>query len=73
MEPLLKASVNTRLHAQVFLTQQYLAIVMEAAKGGNLHQYILRQPAKHLSETQARWIFQQLIVGLDFCHQRVTI
>ncbi|KAK9832466.1 hypothetical protein WJX74_011045 [Apatococcus lobatus] len=55
---------------EVFLTQQYLAIVMEAAKGGNLHQYILRQPAKHLSETQARWIFQQLIVGLDFCHQR---
>lgn len=26
-----------------------------------------------LAEQQARWIFQQLIIGLDYCHSRVSI
>ena len=25
-----------------------------------------------LAEQQARWIFQQLIIGLDYCHSRVS-
>ena len=37
-----------------------------------LHRF-LRERCLHnrLTEDQARWIFQQMIVGLDFCHRMV--
>lgn len=58
---------------ELFLTSEYLAIVTEFAAGGDLADYIDRHKASHrgksLSEDQARWLFQQLITGLDFCHQ----
>ncbi|KAL4857616.1 Serine/threonine-protein kinase 8 [Chlorella vulgaris] len=55
---------------EVFLTPQYLAIVMEYAQGGNLHRFLReRCPHNRLTEDQARWLFQQLIVGLDHCHR----
>ena len=57
---------------QVFLTPTHLAIVMEYAKGGDLFNYTMRHgPHGRLAEPQARWIFQQLIIGLDYCHRRV--
>ena len=60
------------LLAQVFLTPTHLAIVMEYAKGGDLFNYTMRHgPHGRLAEPQARWIFQQLIIGLDYCHRRV--
>ena len=57
---------------QVFLTREYLAISMEFAQGGDLFAYTLG-PKSHgkLAEAQARWIFQQLILGLDYCHRKV--
>ncbi|KAK9834462.1 hypothetical protein WJX74_002218 [Apatococcus lobatus] len=56
---------------EVFLTPSYLAIAMEYARGGDLFTYTLsHQPSGRLSEQQARWIFQQLMIGLDYCHQR---
>lgn len=58
--------------AQVFLTQTHLAIAMEYAQGGDLFNYTLgHRPHGRLAEQQARWIFQQLIIGLDYCHRRV--
>lgn len=60
------------LPPQVFLTQKHLAIVMEYARGGDLFNYTMRHgPHARLVEQQARWIFQQLIIGLDYCHRRV--
>jgi serine/threonine protein kinase len=103
---------------EVFLTPDYLAIVMEYAQGGNVSgpagggckpplrvqragrlgiscwERSASQPAPHrlapppshvqlhrflrerclhnrLTEDQARWIFQQMVVGLDFCHRMV--
>ncbi len=57
---------------QVFLTPQHLAIAMEYAKGGNLFHYLLQHgPHCRLTEAKAQWIFQQLIIGLDYCHRRV--
>jgi hypothetical protein len=57
---------------QVFLTQTHLAIAMEYAQGGDLFNYTLgHRPHGRLAEQQARWIFQQLIIGLDYCHRRV--
>lgn len=51
---------------EVFLTQQYICIAMEYASGGNLFNYVQR--AQRLKEPAARWFFQQLIIGLDYCH-----
>lgn len=59
---------------QVFLTPTHLAIAMEYAKGGNLFHYLLQHgPHCRLNEAKAQWIFQQLIIGLDYCHRRVSI
>ncbi len=54
---------------QVFLTPQYLGIVMEFAPGGDMFEYVVKKNG--LREDEARWFFQQLIVGLDYCHKRV--
>ena len=57
---------------QVFLTREYLAISMEFAQGGDLFAYTLGPKSYgKLAEAQARWIFQQLILGLDYCHRKV--
>ena len=59
-------------NAQVFLTSTHLAIVMELAHGGDLCTYMERhKPACRLPEASARWIFQQLIIGMDYSHRRV--
>ncbi len=63
----------TRVHTtQVFLTSTHLAIAMEFAPGGDLFKYVTeRNPHGKLREDQARWVFQQLVIGLDYCHRRV--
>ncbi|DBB15364.1 TPA: hypothetical protein ACH3X3_003607 [Trebouxia sp. C0006] len=56
---------------EVFLTREYLAISMEFAQGGDLFAYTLGPNSfGKLAEVQARWIFQQLILGLDYCHRK---
>lgn len=45
---------------------------MEFAKGGDLFGYIVRNtPVGRLPEDHAQSLFQQLILGLDFCHRMV--
>ena len=56
--------------AQVFLTKEYLAIAMEYAAGGDMFQYVKHRGG--LEEVEARWFFQQLIIGMDYCHKMVT-
>jgi serine/threonine-protein kinase SRK2 len=51
----------------VFLTPQYLALVLEYANFGDLHTYVMTRGG--LAEEQARWFFQQLILAVDFCHR----
>lgn len=41
--------------------------VMEYASGGELFEYVRR--SGRLSEDAARFFFQQLISGVDYCHQ----
>lgn len=61
---------------EIFLTPEYLAIVSEYAAGGDLADYIDRQQAAHkhggLPEATALWLFQQLVTGVNFCHQVLT-
>ena len=53
------------------ITPEYLALVMEFIRGGNLLNYIRAHPATRLCEFQARWFFQQLCIGVDYMHRRV--
>lgn len=53
---------------EVFLTTKHICIVMEYATGGTLFQYVQKQG--RLKEAVARWFFQQLVVGVDYCHKR---
>lgn len=52
---------------EVFLTPTHLAISMEFAPGGDMFEYVVKKNG--LREDEARWFFQQLIVGLDYCHR----
>lgn len=56
---------------EVFITSEFICIVMEYASGGNLFSYV--QKAMRLKEPAARWFFQQLIIGLDYCHRRGVV
>ena len=40
---------------------------MEFAAGGDMFQYVKARGG--LDEADARWFFQQLIIGLDYCHR----
>ena len=44
---------------------------MEYADVGSLLAYQQAQPGRRLPEATARWLFQQLVIGLDYAHQRV--
>jgi serine/threonine-protein kinase SRK2 len=52
---------------EAFLTPQYLAIAMEFASGGDMFEHVVRKGG--LKESEARWFFQQLIVGVDYVHK----
>lgn len=56
---------------EVLLTPEYLCIAMEYASGGNLFSYVQR--AVRLKEPAARWFFQQLVIGLDYCHRKGVV
>ncbi|KAJ0231279.1 Serine/threonine-protein kinase SRK2G [Hirschfeldia incana] len=51
---------------EVVLTPTHLAIVMEYASGGELFERICN--AGRFSEAEARYFFQQLVCGVDYCH-----
>lgn len=52
---------------ELFITSESLGIVMEYAAGGELFDKIVE--AGRFSEEQARYFFQQLIEGVEFCHE----
>jgi len=56
---------------EVFLTHHYLGIAMEYAPGGDMFEYVVKKNG--LREDEARWFFQQLIVGLDYCHRMSVV
>lgn len=64
-------SVRTTILPQVFLTDEYMAIAMEFAAGGDMFQLVVRQ--RGLPEADARWYFQQLIIAIDYCHRMVRL
>ncbi|GAX79602.1 hypothetical protein CEUSTIGMA_g7043.t1 [Chlamydomonas eustigma] len=57
---------------ELFLTPRYLGIVMEYVDGRNLEAYLLEHGGK-LPEDAARFLFQQLMVAVEFLHKRRKI
>lgn len=66
-----RASSEDMPCVQVFVTQQYLAIAMEYAAGGDMFEHVVRKGG--LKESEARWFFQQLLVGVDYVHRMVSL
>lgn len=56
---------------EAFLTDEYLCLAMEFAAGGTLHGYMNKH--RRLPEELVRRFFQQLILGVDFCHEMGVI
>lgn len=44
-------------------------MVLEYVQGGELFEYLVSQG--RLSEAEARKYFQQIIIGLDYCHRHL--
>jgi serine/threonine-protein kinase SRK2 len=55
---------------QVFLTDEHLVLVLEYAAGGDLAGHI--PVGTGLPESEARWIFQQVLFALHYCHRMVS-
>ena len=58
---------------QVFVTTTHLAIVMEYAGGGELFNRVAAPPRHHLTESEARTFFRELLAGVEYCHSVVRI
>eukprot|EP01023_Acetabularia_acetabulum_P051062 TRINITY_DN5606_c0_g1_i4.p2 TRINITY_DN5606_c0_g1~~TRINITY_DN5606_c0_g1_i4.p2 ORF type:complete len:349 (-),score=32.26 TRINITY_DN5606_c0_g1_i4:911-1876(-) len=58
-------------YQEVFVTEKFLAIVMEYADQGDLQEYVVERTG--LTENEARWFFQQLIIAVDFCHKKNVV
>ncbi len=55
------------------MTPQHLAIVMEYAAGGNMLDHVNRLVPRTMSEADARWFYQQIIIAMDYCHRKVSV
>lgn len=55
---------------EVFLCRDHVNIVMDYAAGGSLIEYM--QQRRCLTEADARWFFQQLMLAVDYCHKKGT-
>lgn len=52
----------------VFAAGQYLALVMEFVPNGDMFNHVVTR--RGLPESEARWFFQQLVLGMDYCHRK---
>jgi len=53
---------------EVFAAGPYLAIVMEFVPNGDMFNHVVSR--RGLPENEARWFFQQLVLGMDYCHRK---
>lgn len=75
---LIHMDVSCAMHPHIveckdsFLLPTHLAIVMEYVEGETLESFIERVGGRCI-ENLARFIFQQLIIAVDFCHRKGTL
>ncbi|CAL5225961.1 g8763 [Coccomyxa viridis] len=58
---------NVIMFREVFITADHVGLAMELAPNGDLFKKV--RDAKGLAEAEARTIFQQLILAVDYCHR----
>ena len=56
---------------EVFESPKHFLMVMEYAGGGDLLQYVKQR--KRLEETEAKYMFKQIVYGLGHCHCRSVL
>lgn len=54
-------------------SRDQLVVLMEYLKGGELYDYWDRFPERKMPEHEAKDIFRQLIMAIDFCHGKKII
>eukprot|EP00359_Climacostomum_virens_P003916 CAMPEP_0204901482 /NCGR_PEP_ID=MMETSP1397-20131031/3106_1 /ASSEMBLY_ACC=CAM_ASM_000891 /TAXON_ID=49980 /ORGANISM="Climacostomum Climacostomum virens, Strain Stock W-24" /LENGTH=417 /DNA_ID=CAMNT_0052069847 /DNA_START=219 /DNA_END=1472 /DNA_ORIENTATION=+ len=45
-----------------------LHLVLEYLPGGSLHYHLKRSPNRHLTESEAKRLFRQVLSAMDYCH-----
>ncbi|ETO31703.1 hypothetical protein RFI_05416 [Reticulomyxa filosa] len=58
---------------QVVDSSEWVMIIMEYAKGGELLDYIRKKPNNVLTELEAVIIMHSIVAGLEYCHRRKVI
>lgn len=53
----------------VYETNKELFLVLEMVEGGELFDYLVKKG--RLNETEAVGFFQQIIMGVEFCHRHL--
>ena len=53
---------------EVFAAGPFLALVMEFVPNGDMFNHVVSR--RGLPESEARWFFQQLVLGMDYCHRK---
>ena len=56
---------------EVFESPKHFLMVMEYVGGGDLLQYVKQR--RKLDETEAKYIFKQVVYGLGHCHCRSVL
>ena len=55
---------------EIIDTGRQLHLVLEHVGGCSLHGYLKRRPNRRLEEPEARRIFKQILLGIDYCHHK---
>jgi len=62
---------------EIVLSWSHLCIVMELMGGGSLAEYITKRIPKYgglvISEDEARYFFNQILDGMEYCHKRHVV
>jgi serine/threonine protein kinase len=55
---------------EVIDTGRQLHLVLEYVGGCSLHSFLKRRPNRRLEEMEARRIFKQVLLGIEYCHHK---
>ncbi|OMJ94135.1 hypothetical protein SteCoe_2773 [Stentor coeruleus] len=55
---------------EVIDTGRQLHLVLEHVGGCSLHGYLKKRPTRRLEEPEARRIFKQVLLGIEYCHHK---
>lgn len=57
---------------EIIDTGRQLHLVLEHVGGSSLHSYLKRRSNRRLEEIEARRVFKQVLLGIEYCHHRLV-